>query len=124
MTTITENSTVGEVASSFPASIPVFQQFGIDFCCGGNKTLADVCRDKGLSVDGLIAGVALAQQPAASTGNREWSSATLSELIDHILAKHHAYLRSEMCTHKPGHQCSVRDYDHRHLGHGAEHHRL
>lgn len=95
MTTITENSTVGEVASSFPTSIPLFQQAGIDFCCGGNKTLADVCRDKGLSVEGLIAGVAQAQQPAENTGNRDWSSATLSELIDHILAKHHAYLRNE-----------------------------
>ena len=82
MTTVTENSTVGEVASSFPKSISLFQQAGIDFCCGGNKKLADVCRDKGLSVEGLIAGVAQAQQPAENTGNRDWSSATLSENLD------------------------------------------
>ena len=96
MTSITENSTVGEVASSFPASIPVFQHAGIDFCCGGNKTLGDVCKDKGLSVESLIAGVAQAQQPAESTGEKDWSAVSLAELIDHILAKHHAYLRTEM----------------------------
>jgi regulator of cell morphogenesis and NO signaling len=96
MTTITENSTVGEVASSFPTSIPLFQQAGIDFCCGGNKKLAEVCRDKGLSLEALIAGVAQSQLPAESAGNRDWSSATLSDLIDHILAKHHAYLYNEM----------------------------
>lgn len=96
MTTITENTTVGEVASSFPKSIPLFQQAGIDFCCGGNKTLRDVCREKGLAVESFIAGVAQAHQSADNTADRDWSSATLSELLDHILAKHHAYLWNEM----------------------------
>jgi regulator of cell morphogenesis and NO signaling len=95
MITITDQTTVGEVAGSVPASVRVFQQFGIDFCCGGGKSLAEVCTDKGVPLEQVLAGVRNAQQTPVSAATRDWNSATLAELIDHILAKHHAFLRSE-----------------------------
>ncbi len=95
MIAITDNTTVGEVAGSVPASVRVFQQFGIDFCCGGGKTLAEACSDKGVPLDQLLAGVTSAQQSPATSATKDWSSAKLENLIDHILAKHHAFLRAE-----------------------------
>lgn len=94
--TITEQTTVGEVASTVPASVRVFQQFGIDFCCGGGKTLEQACREKGVALQGLLTDVEKAQQPAAASQARDWNSSSLAALIDHILNKHHEFLKAEM----------------------------
>jgi regulator of cell morphogenesis and NO signaling len=31
--------TVAEIAREYPAAVPVFEAFGIDYCCGGNRPL-------------------------------------------------------------------------------------
>ena len=40
---IDRNTTVGKIATEYPAATRVFHRHGIDFCCGGGKPLADVC---------------------------------------------------------------------------------
>ena len=37
--TITETTTIAEIASALPASVRVFQRHNIDFCCGGKKPI-------------------------------------------------------------------------------------
>lgn len=87
---------VGEVATAWPVSIRVLQRYGIDYCCGGSKPLGDACQEKGIPLDQFLADVETAQQSAGAARARAWSSATASELIAHILEKHHAYLRTEL----------------------------
>lgn len=86
---------VGQIAAELPASIPVFERWGIDYCCGGDVRLAEACRQRGLSPEQLIAEIraaAAAQaQPASS-----WAGTSLGELIEHILEHHHSYLRAEL----------------------------
>ena len=94
--TIGAQKTVSEVATSFPGSIRVFEQYGIDFCCGGSKPLAEACQEKGVSVEQLLTEVEKAQKLPGNASSRDWSTATLSDLVQHILEKHHAYLRSEL----------------------------
>jgi regulator of cell morphogenesis and NO signaling len=96
MISATEKSTVGGVARSFPGSVRLFQQYGIDFCCGGNRSLGEACQEKGVSIEQFLADVERAQQSNVASETRDWDSATLSQLIDHILTKHHAYLRAEL----------------------------
>ena len=43
---ITAESTVADIATHAPATIPVFQRHHIDFCCGGKSPLADVCAER------------------------------------------------------------------------------
>ncbi|OFW23794.1 MAG: iron-sulfur cluster repair di-iron protein [Acidobacteria bacterium RIFCSPLOWO2_02_FULL_59_13] len=94
--TITSKTTVGEIAKTIPTSVAVFQRHGIDFCCGGNKPLEEACQEKGVSVDQIVSEVDKTRQPAGGATARDWNSASLSELIQHILDTHHAYLHSEM----------------------------
>ena len=47
------NSTVGEVAARFPATVRVFQRRKVDFCCGGTQTLAQLCHDTDTSYEVL-----------------------------------------------------------------------
>ena len=37
-------STVGGLFRAVPARARTFEHLGIDFCCGGKKSLAEVCR--------------------------------------------------------------------------------
>ena len=45
---ITTQTKVAEVAAESLAAIRVFQKHGVDFCCGGQRPIADVCATKGI----------------------------------------------------------------------------
>src|ERR1035438_10248459 len=93
MTTTTQ--TVREIALGQPTSIRVFEQYGIDYCCGGRKPLAEACAASNLEVDAVIAALeAAAQEPVPAA--KDWAGATLEELSGHIVATHHAYVKSEL----------------------------
>ena len=51
---ITPDSTVADIATAAPATIAVFQQHHIDFCCGGRIPLSQACADKGLDTDVVL----------------------------------------------------------------------
>jgi len=92
---IAGQKTVGEIAAEIPASVRVFEKYGIDYCCGGGRPLAQACREQGIPVDSLVAELETARLQGASAA-RDWNAAPLSELIDHILNTHHEYLRAEL----------------------------
>ena len=94
--TIGSETLVSEIVRSNPASIRVFQEYGIDFCCGGSKPLSEACREKNVSIDQLLADVEKARRPPEGADARDWNAGPLGELIDHILDTHHAYLRTEL----------------------------
>ena len=48
---MTAERTVRELALENTAATRVFEKLGIDYCCGGNKSLGDACRAANLSVD-------------------------------------------------------------------------
>ena len=91
---ITENSTVAEIAASSLAAVRVFEKFGIDYCCGGKRPLAEVCRAKGNEEEvRRELDAALAGSPAAE---RDWTTAPLTALVEHIIHTHHDFLRREL----------------------------
>jgi len=87
--------TVREIALEQPSSIRVFERFGIDYCCGGRKPLAEACTAGNLEVDTVIA----ALEAAARTTDSEvenWAGRSLKSLSEHIVTKHHAYVKREL----------------------------
>lgn len=48
-------STVNEIVAQYPETITVFNQFGIDSCCGGGVPLADAARRDGADLKPLLA---------------------------------------------------------------------
>lgn len=87
-------STLRAIALDQPATIRVFEGFHLDYCCGGNRSLAEACEQKGLDVNTVLA--ALAEATAVAKPTRDFTQATPTELIRHIVATHHAYVRSEL----------------------------
>jgi regulator of cell morphogenesis and NO signaling len=93
MTTTTQ--TIREIALEQPTSIRVFEQFGIDYCCGGRKPLADACAAGNLEMDSVIAALeAAAKKP--DPGVENWADKSLESLSSHIVATHHAYVKREL----------------------------
>lgn len=101
MTTLTSNQTeltgtrVGKIVAQVPATARVFEKHQIDYCCQGNKTLGEACVARQLDpaqicreLDQVVA--------VPGTNTVPWSNQPLGELCDHIVARHHDYLREEL----------------------------
>jgi len=95
MPTLTEERTVGEIAAELPAAVRIFDKYAIDYCCGGKTSLAAACAGRGLAPDRLIQELDAALAPSPVTAP-DWQTASLADLIDHILTKHHAWLKIEL----------------------------
>ncbi|HHV55911.1 MAG TPA: iron-sulfur cluster repair di-iron protein [Firmicutes bacterium] len=113
MSTINEQKTVAELVTERPDRTRIFERLGIDYCCGGRKTLAQACQEKGLDVRTVVATLQAVEEAAeaqtragvgaeaeteaeAEAGATGWTAASLAELCDHIVATHHRYLYEEL----------------------------
>ncbi|MGL4680965.1 MAG: DUF542 domain-containing protein, partial [Plesiomonas shigelloides] len=82
---------VGELVAQDFRAAHVFSRFGVDFCCGGGRTLAAACERAGAEPQAVVAELnALAEQGSAET---VWAELTDEALIQHIVDTHHAYIR-------------------------------
>ncbi|RYY66241.1 MAG: iron-sulfur cluster repair di-iron protein, partial [Chitinophagaceae bacterium] len=71
----------------------VFRKYGIDFCCGGRKSLKQTCAEKGLELAAVEAELDASAGSAAPTENYDgWG---LGFLADYIYNKHHRYYYDE-----------------------------
>ena len=88
---VTGETTVGDIVARDFRTAAVFYEFGIDFCCGGRRTLVDVCRERNIDADVVLEAVARScAVTGSSPGFDEWSPDTL---IGYIVGNHHAYVR-------------------------------
>lgn len=87
--------TVREIALEQPTAIRVFEQFGIDYCCGGRKPLAEACTAGNLELDAVTAALEAAAQTSEQK-NENWSGKSLESLSAHIVTTHHAYVKREL----------------------------
>ena len=94
---ITTNMTVREVAVELPQSTRLFETLKIDYCCGGNRPLAEACASAGVDVDYMMEMLAEVTQPTSQDeGARDFQNVSLPQLITHILDTHHVFTKSEM----------------------------
>lgn len=94
--------TVRELAVEIPEATRIFEKIGIDYCCGGNKSLEEACTTANISVDEVLDSLELAEQTArAKQKDRNWQAEPLAELIAHINSTHHKYTREEIARLGP-----------------------
>src|SRR5215813_7550689 len=94
--------TVRELALEIPEATRIFERVGIDYCCGGGKSLEEACATASLSVDDVLDSLELAEQEAKTKQkDRNWQTEPLSELIAHINSAHHKYTREEIARLGP-----------------------
>ena len=88
---------LADLVTARPASAAVLQYFGLDYCCGGQRTLQEATQADGVNVDSVLAALsALEAVPQAPVDEADWASMGPAELVDHLEAVHHAYLHEEL----------------------------
>ncbi len=94
--------TVREMALENPEATRIFEKVGIDYCCGGSKSLEEACAAANLSVDEVIDSLELAEEEARTQQKeRNWQTEPLGELVAHINGTHHKYTRQEIARLGP-----------------------
>jgi regulator of cell morphogenesis and NO signaling len=88
--------TVKEYALEMPGATRIFEKLGIDYCCGGGKSLADACVTAGVAVDEVLGSLEQIGNSDETSASEGWQTASLAELITHVVEKHHAFTRQEL----------------------------
>ena len=85
------NAFLGEIVTDDFRAAGIFKEAGIDFCCGGKKTLETACREKNTDVQEIIGKLNdLVNEPSKPGRNfKDWDT---SFLIDYIINTHHKYV--------------------------------
>lgn len=93
---ITKESNIGKIVAENYRYASVFKAAGIDFCCNGNRSIADACEKKNINSDELMEKLNAAA--VLNNGNSEIDYRTwpLDLLADYIEKTHHRYVEQKI----------------------------
>jgi regulator of cell morphogenesis and NO signaling len=93
MTGIDLKTTLGALVTQRPELARPLDRIGLDYCCGGERTVAEAAVAAGLDADEVVT---LLAEEAPIESPDDWASLGPSELVDHLEATHHRYLREAL----------------------------
>lgn len=93
--TPTQNITIGEFVAHDFRTASIFTKYGIDFCCRGHRTVAEVCEKKSMDTQSLLDELTTVILSANDTPV-DFISWPLDLLIDYIEKKHHRYIEGKI----------------------------
>lgn len=94
---ITIDSLVGQIATKYPELIPELERLGVDYCCGGSKSLAECAAQIGAIPDDVVETFrGFEASPTSDTDISDYSAMSMTELADHIEQTHHVFARESL----------------------------
>lgn len=89
------NQLLGNLVADDFRTAEIFKNAGIDFCCGGKKTLQEACLEKGIPTGTLVEQIEELSLTTAAPGQnfKEWP---LDFLADYIVNTHHKYVQKTL----------------------------
>ena len=94
MMNIGPNKTVRDVVLEVPGATRVFETVGIDYCCGGQRSLGDACATAGVTLEHVLTSLEMTETPR--DGKPDFRTTKLAQLIEHIESAHHVFTRTEI----------------------------
>lgn len=97
-TPLIPDATLGTLVAERPARARLFEQLHLDYCCGGQQTLAEACAKQGLDPEVVHAAMLRLEDAATDDDeeNTDWRDASIAALCDHIVTIHHDCLREAL----------------------------
>ena len=80
---------LGDIVSRDFRAGAIFDRYGLDYCCGGTRSLGEGCAQRGVSVDSVLSDL-----EALGPASPDRPDQDLGALVDHIVSRHHAYVRA------------------------------
>jgi regulator of cell morphogenesis and NO signaling len=94
MTEISPATTIGDIVAHDLRSAAVFARNGIDFCCGGRRSLDEACQAQGIDARSILQELAELRAPAGeATDATGWP---IDRVLEHIVTRHHGYVRTQI----------------------------
>lgn len=91
---IRKETILGELVAQDYRTAEVFREYGIDFCCNGNRSIGIACETAGQNSEELIAKLSeVLSNPDNKTS--DYNSWPLDLLADYIEKKHHRYVEEK-----------------------------
>ncbi len=85
--------TLSQIVAKDHHAAAVFEKHNLDFCCKGNKSLGEACKEKGINADEILSELQNSNASKDDNGLRfnDWE---LDFLTDYIVNNHHQYVRN------------------------------
>ncbi len=93
MSEIYRETAIGDAVAHDLRTATVFTRYGIDFCCGGRRTVEDACVGAHLDPDRVVADLRAVTD--ASPSPADVSGWPAGRVIDRIVSRHHTYVRAQ-----------------------------
>ena len=90
------DETLGQIVAKDFHKAQIFKKYGLDFCCGGKKTVKEACADKGLDVTKVEQELQLAEKNAKSFRPLPYNEWAPDFLADYIVNTHHTYVNKTL----------------------------
>lgn len=90
-----KDETLGQIAAKDLRKAEVFKKYGLDFCCGGKKTVKQACAEKGLDVTKIEQELQQADKNPV-TRPLPYGDWSLDFLADYIVNTHHSYVKKSL----------------------------
>ncbi|HHF6276100.1 TPA: iron-sulfur cluster repair protein YtfE [Haemophilus influenzae] len=87
---------LSELAVSIPGATKIFREYDLDFCCGGSVLLEVAAQQKNLNLAEIEKRLTNLQQSKAENNDKDWTSASYAEMIDHIITRFHNRHREQL----------------------------
>ena len=82
--------TVNEIVARFPETIPVFNSFGLDICCGGGVRVEEAARRDGLDAAEILSALrAIVSGSGTVTGAESERAVRAGDLVVYEVAEPH-----------------------------------
>ncbi|MBL0910933.1 MAG: iron-sulfur cluster repair di-iron protein [Bacteroidia bacterium] len=92
---ITRNSIIGELVARDYRTASVFQSYGIDFCCRGDRSIEEICESRDIELTVLMEELEQVLQLQTQT-EPDFNSWPPDLLADYIEKKHHRYVEARI----------------------------
>ncbi len=102
---VQKENKIGEIVAQNFRAAQIFESYGLDFCCGGKKTISEACENKGVNPDEVVASLAKVTQNGNGNsssvqhngaGVPDYNSWEPDFLVDYIINTHHFYLKNAL----------------------------
>lgn len=92
------NKSLGEIVAIYPATRKVFDEFNLDYCCGGKQEVLQAALDNNVSIELLKERLNQALNEAHITNSQQQNfvNESMTTLVNYIEEKHHAFMKEKL----------------------------
>jgi regulator of cell morphogenesis and NO signaling len=95
-----DETKVKDIALSNPAARQILEDAGLDYCCGGGKSLHEACLHADVPAEEILTRLR-ENSKHVDPDEASWTSAPLGDLTRHIRDRHHRYVRESIARVQP-----------------------